>query len=150
MNTSTIESCVTLEVTRCCVCGTEFAVPEVILNTARKKGGYFYCPNGHHLGWAQGVEQTELNRLKREKASLAGQLDQAKADAQKQRKLREVAERSATAQKSQATQARNKLKRVARGTCPCCQRSFTNLRRHMETKHPENVKAAAVLESVSQ
>lgn len=29
-------------------------------------------------------------------------------------------------------------KRVANGVCPCCTRSFTNLRRHMATKHPNH------------
>jgi hypothetical protein len=27
--------------------------------------------------------------------------------------------------------------RIGNGVCPCCNRSFTNLRRHMTTKHPE-------------
>ena len=30
------------------------------------------------------------------------------------------------------------LKRIHKGVCPCCNRSFTNLKRHMETKHPEH------------
>lgn len=30
-----------------------------------------------------------------------------------------------------------KLSRVQRGVCPCCKRSFSNLARHMEKKHPE-------------
>jgi hypothetical protein len=28
-------------------------------------------------------------------------------------------------------------KRIKNGVCPCCTRSFTNLRRHLQTKHPE-------------
>lgn len=35
---------------------------------------------------------------------------------------------------------RGKLKaqttRVKNGVCPCCNRSFQNLKRHMNTKHP--------------
>jgi hypothetical protein len=33
-----------------------------------------------------------------------------------------------------------KLKRVHRGVCPCCKRTFQNIQRHMETKHPETLK----------
>jgi hypothetical protein len=40
------------------------------------------------------------------------------------------------AQRGQTTKARNQLERVGNGVCPCCTRSFTNLRRHMATKHP--------------
>lgn len=32
-----------------------------------------------------------------------------------------------------------KLKRIHNGVCPCCNRSFVNLQRHMKTKHPEVV-----------
>jgi len=41
-----------------------------------------------------------------------------------------------TAGKAKAAAARLQ-KRVANGVCPCCTRSFANLRRHMETTHPE-------------
>jgi len=33
-------------------------------------------------------------------------------------------------------------KRVTNGVCPCCHRSFQNLRRHMATKHPNEAKDA--------
>lgn len=32
------------------------------------------------------------------------------------------------------------IDRVGKGVCPCCKRSFTNLRRHMTTKHPDVAK----------
>jgi len=36
---------------------------------------------------------------------------------------------------SDAAKAQRKLKRVHRGVCPDCNRSFENLARHMHTKH---------------
>ena len=33
--------------------------------------------------------------------------------------------------------AEKQLKRVHNGVCPCCNRSFQNLQKHMKTKHPE-------------
>lgn len=50
-----------------------------------------------------------------------------------QRRLRDHAERQASARKGQVTRLKN---RAAAGVCPCCTRSFENLRRHMTTKHP--------------
>ena len=41
--------------------------------------------------------------------------------------------------KERKSKARLK-KRVVAGVCPCCTRSFTNLRRHIQTKHPEALK----------
>ena len=32
--------------------------------------------------------------------------------------------------------------RVAHGVCPCCNRTFKQLARHMKTKHPDYVEAA--------
>jgi len=52
----------------------------------------------------------------------------------RQRERAERTERRLSAQKGVTTRIKN---RVANGVCPCCKRSFTDLRRHMETKHPK-------------
>lgn len=96
----------------------------------RQKGTTFYCINGH----PQSYTETENAALKK-------QLEQQKAETERERlaanSARAIAE---TARKAERI-ARGKLKaqteRVKNGVCPCCTRSFTNLRRHMETKHPE-------------
>ena len=36
----------------------------------------------------------------------------------------------------QDLQRKKFIERTGNGVCPCCKRSFTNLRRHMNTKHP--------------
>jgi hypothetical protein len=104
-------------------CGVQFAVPQALLNVSRTHGTSFYCPKGHLLRIGEG----EVDKLKRQ------------VENEKQR--REWAEKNAaTARKAEAI-VRGKLKaqseRVKNGVCPCCNRSFTNLRRHMSTKHPE-------------
>jgi hypothetical protein len=48
----------------------------------------------------------------------------------------EAERRSKAAYKGQLTKVRRK---VANGSCPCCNRHFENLQRHMQTKHPEYV-----------
>lgn len=59
--------------------------------------------------------------------------------AAKQREETEKARRwevEAALSKEQASKARLK-KRIKNGVCPCCTRSFTNVQRHMATKHPD-------------
>lgn len=38
--------------------------------------------------------------------------------------------------KAQSTRLRKVKDRVKNGVCPCCNRTFVNLQRHMHTKHP--------------
>ncbi|MFB3077027.1 MAG: hypothetical protein ACE1Y4_03380 [Lysobacterales bacterium] len=82
-------------------------------------------------------KETEADRLrimlKEEEDGLCRERarhDQTRADL-------EATELSRRAHKAAATRIKN---RVARGVCPCCNRSFTNLHRHMESKHPNYLK----------
>jgi len=83
-----------------------------------------YCPLGHSYFIAAQGKAAELEkRLLRERecsARLAAERDQAEA--------------SARAQKGHATRLR---KRAKAGVCPCCNRTFKQLARHMATKHPD-------------
>tara|TARA_Y100000310_G_scaffold338946_1_gene430083 strand:- start:1163 stop:1354 length:192 start_codon:yes stop_codon:yes gene_type:complete len=47
---------------------------------------------------------------------------------------RDAAEKTASTYKGQVTKLKNRAKA---GVCPCCNRTFQNLSRHMETKHPD-------------
>lgn len=72
----------------------------------------------------------------------------AESDVERERRLRTAAEeqrdtlrernqetkRQLSAQKAAATRLKN---RVGRGVCPCCNRTFRHLQKHMRTKHPE-------------
>lgn len=117
----------------CCVCGVVHAIPRVMWNNARNKGGYWYCPNGHHIGWDKKDSQSENDKLRGEVAELQGRVE-------RERMRTEAAKRETAAAKGQVTKIKN---RVGNGVCPCCQRSFTNLRRHMDSKHPDFAKEAA-------
>lgn len=92
----------------------------------------FYCAYGHQQYYPQGdSEATILRReLDRAKQRLAHKDDQIK-DALDQR---DTAERRRAAAQGQVTRIKN---RVSNGTCPCCNRSFQNLQRHMANKHPD-------------
>jgi hypothetical protein len=83
-----------------------------------------YCPLGHgHIVSGKGEAEELRERLKREQdraARLIADRDQIQA--------------SLTAQKGATTRAR---KRAAAAVCPCCNRPFVQLRRHMASKHPD-------------
>jgi hypothetical protein len=120
----------TLEVTTCGVCGVLFAAPQRLLDSCREDGDSFFCPNGHSLVFNDYENKRLKRQLERERdrnAALAAQRDQAEAEAR--------------TQKGRATRFRNdrdRIKgRVAAGVCPCCNRTFKNLERHMASQHPD-------------
>ena len=121
---------VTFKSTTCYACGVHFAMESNYYNKRLQDHGTFHCPSGH----AQHFTGTnDVDRLK------------AELEAQKQRTIREEAramrnyeamerqKRSASAYKGKLTRVKN---RVKNGVCPCCNRTFVNLARHMGTKHP--------------
>lgn len=107
----------------CCLCATEFSMSQNLYNQRMKDGRKFWCPNGHD----QVFTETELDRLRRERDRL------------KQENAR--LEQEASTATKQASAARKKVvslqKRAAAGVCPCCNRTVSQLARHMQTRHPE-------------
>ena len=89
----------------------------------------FYCPNGHPLTFGQ----TTKDRLEKELIRERQKLDQAQAEIEWQKKKRSDVERSLTATKGVVTRLKN---RAQSGTCPCCNRTFSDLAQHMANKHP--------------
>lgn len=117
---------VELTTMQCGSCGIVFAMPSAKYDQCRTKGGNFFCPNGH----ARVFREPDVKRLERELAQERQQHDQCRAD-------RDHAENRARTLKGVVTKKRKQLDRVSKGVCPCCNRSFENLHRHMQTKHPE-------------
>lgn len=118
---------VELYTVNCGCCGGVYAINEGYRVKQYEKGGVWTCPYCKvSWGYSNSSEnallkkQLEEERLRRDRA--LSDANQLRADL--------------TAQKAQTTKARNQLKRVKHGVCPCCSRSFQNLRRHIETKHP--------------
>jgi hypothetical protein len=105
----------------CCgECGIAFAIPDNFYTERRESRPLlqWFCPNGH----PRVFKESEADRLRRERDRLTQQLaEKNDAIAERDRKLKRLA------------------KRAAAGTCPCCQRTFSNMTRHMKTKHPEMV-----------
>jgi hypothetical protein len=104
----------------CISCGIPFAIPVDYKEMLKQKHTSFYCPNGHSQYYS-GKTQAEL---------LAEKLKQ---------KENEIAQKiTANIQlENQLDKANKKLKNVAAGKCPCCDKTFKVLSKHLANKHPE-------------
>ncbi len=107
----------------CCNCSVTFAIPTTMYTRLRQTGGNFYCPNGH----SQHYTETENQKLQKQIAQERQRREWAES-------ARDVAQKHESAAKGQLTKVKN---RVANGACPCCNRTFQNLHRHMKSKHPD-------------
>lgn len=111
-------------------CGIQFAMPQKFSDTCSQHGTVFHCPRGHALSYGESELVKANKRLEFEKI----RREAAERDAEAFRKARD------TARKAEGI-AKGKLKaqseRVKNGVCPCCNRSFLNLQRHMATKHKD-------------
>lgn len=119
-----------LELKTCPICGIHYAVDKVVMDYKRAapsgdKDRGWYCPNGHSLVF----QVSEADRFRQERDRARQQL--ARAEDEK----REAEER---ARKAEAKVARQH-KRAVGGACPCCTRTFSNVQRHMRSKHPDVV-----------
>jgi hypothetical protein len=115
----------TFEILNCSRCDIPWAMTDTYVDHRRDDGKTFYCPNGHG--------QVFKHTLREKNEQLQEQLDAARQLAREERAAAEREQRRHAATKGQLTKAR---KRAAGGVCPCCNRSFVDMARHMATKHP--------------
>lgn len=113
-----------------CWCGIGHAIPSSLARQAEENGTTVYCPLGH--AWS--CTETEVDKLRKQVAAKTAQLDQEKARTR-------TLEASRNALKGEITKAK---KRVGKGVCPCCNRHFANVERHMSTQHPDFADAPPV------
>lgn len=116
----------------CCTCALGFYIPSEFENARRRDGAVFYCPSGHQLTYGA----SEADILRRER-------DRLKQDAARLEEEARLAWNTATAELARAKRAEAEVRRVTKrataAVCPCCNRSFSQLARHMKTKHPDVV-----------
>ena len=111
----------------CNGCGMSFAAPNFLLRQFDEEGAFMRCPNVN-CPWPSFSRQTTENQR------LQKQIEEANRSQRYWKNEHELEKRSHSATKGKLTKTKNRL---ANGVCPCCNRSFTNLKRHMESKHPE-------------
>lgn len=111
-------------------CGLTFAVPKTWEDKRREDHTWWYCPNGHQQHFSG---KTEAEKLQLERDRLAQRIAERDDEIRAERERRESVERSLTATRGVITRIKN---RVGKGVCPCCNRTFSDLQRHMHTQHP--------------
>jgi hypothetical protein len=122
----------TLVVEQCYKCAVKFAMPKSLRDQClADHDRSFYCPNGHGQVYAG---ETEAQKLKRSLESAKDDAAFWRTRARHEEEQSQHLKRSRDAYKGRVTQLKN---RAANGVCPCCNRYFANLHRHMNTKHPE-------------
>jgi hypothetical protein len=99
--------------------------------TLKRSSQTFRCPWGHQQYFPLG--KTEAQKLQDELDRERQRRQSAEQNIEWESQQRKQAERSAIAYKGQATRLRNRAKA---GVCPCCQRTVSQLARHMASKHP--------------
>lgn len=116
----------------CARCKCEVWIPDDLYAAAKRSENIgFHCAYGHSLVFKEG--ETEADKLRRERDRLAQQIAYKDDEIKRQREQREAAERRLSATKGVVTKIKN---RVGNGVCPCCNRTFGNLARHMMNEHP--------------
>lgn len=108
----------------CYKCGVTFAMTADMDRRRRNDHEKFYCPNGHGQAY---LGKTEAQKLREELDAQTRRLENARQNVERVRH-----ERDAVAKAHRKMRAR-----VMNGVCPCCNRSFANLRQHMQGEHPE-------------
>jgi hypothetical protein len=130
---STITVSTQLSVRTCPDCGGVYAIAQQFLNEAYRLGDfrkmwacpYCYAKRGYGEGQTQKLEK-QLAAAQREKAWYE----------ERSRSLRQERDHLSKSRDGLRGALVKVKKRVAHGICPCCKRSFQDLRRHMESKHP--------------
>lgn len=122
----------------CCACAVVFGMAPALHAQRLKDHEWFYCPNGHKQHYTgETDEQRRIKELERQVANEKARAERAVSD----KEWAESSLRGARIQRGKAEAAKRRLEaRVHAGVCPCCNRTFQQLARHMKAKHPDVVK----------
>ncbi len=116
----------------CCSCHVPFAFTNEHYDRLKKTGEWFYCPSGHKQHYSKTTEQS----LREQLAERDAQITREQAFS---RRAWEAQQEAEAREKMAAGETKRIVSRIASGVCPCCNRTFSNLARHMKTKHSEHV-----------
>ncbi|MGI4789231.1 MAG: hypothetical protein ACRYFS_10335 [Janthinobacterium lividum] len=137
MPTFTMSTQIKVAFESCARCGTVFGMTEELQNQFRKNKETFYCPVGH----AQSYTRSEADNLKAQLKAKDDELLRTKrrleweeTNANRLKENLSHTERRLSATKGVLTRTKN---RIANGVCPCCNRYFADLHKHMSGQHPD-------------
>lgn len=118
-------------------CGLQFALPDMFVARRREDQKTWYCPNGHSR-WFPGKTEAQKQQERADRLQRTVEAREADLRFEQRRLINE--RRSHAATKGQLTKTK---KRIGNGVCPCCNRHFTNVERHMASQHPDYEPAAS-------
>lgn len=113
-----LQTVLRLKTTTCITCGCVIGLQDEYYDERLRDHRDFHCPNGHQQHFSSESDEEKAKRMLREE------------QARHQRTLQRENDERAAKEKLE-----RKLKRVGRGVCPECNRSFQNLARHMACQH---------------
>lgn len=120
---------IAIDTLSCGNCGVYFGMESGQLAKVQADGSWFYCPNGHRIHYFETANQ----RLEKERDAERQRRRNAEATLTHTRDQLDAERRSKAAYRGHLTRVK---RRIANGVCPCCSRSFDNVRRHMASQHP--------------
>jgi len=124
MASLTLQIMTDLTTVDCGVCGGTYAINERYRKQKAQEGGGWHCPYCEcSWGFFDDYENAKLRR----------QLEQERKRKEWAQQEAKNAENKRRAAVGQVTKIK---RRVSKGVCPCCNRTFKDLAAHMETKHP--------------
>lgn len=114
-------------------CGcVDFAVPDSTYKRWHNTHCNWHCPTcgaSRHF-----VAQSEAEKARAERDQARIELATVRTYADELRDQRDQEKRRAISYRGHLSRTK---KRIAQGVCPCCQRTFAQLSRHMKAKHPD-------------
>lgn len=128
----TLEATTELVVTSCW-CGVALAIPGGLFKEAKRRGQAIYCPLGHTFVYGKTVED-EAKELRAQVENQKKIISDWASDYGQLHEKKERVQKQLASTRGVLTRTRNRIKN---GVCPCCNRSFTDLHRHMANKHPD-------------
>ena len=130
---ATISVTTELKAVHCGECGGTYAIDANFHRIKKEKGGFWNCPYCQ-CSWGYPADSSELARLKRKLEYTEADRDRQHRRHQEEKDRHERTQRRLSATQGVVTRTKN---RVAKGVCPCCNRTFQDLQRHMASKHPD-------------
>ena len=127
---------VSISHTYCCWenCDAIIIMPNDVMDQFKNDHEFWHCYRGHSQHFSG---KSDKEKLKDKLRMAEKRAEWANEGTRKANDRADRAERSLTATKGHVTRQK---KRAAAGVCPCCNRTFKQLARHMKMQHPSYTK----------
>jgi hypothetical protein len=130
----------------CYSCGVPFAIPSNLQRKFKDTRESFYCPNGHRQAYLKSTEEELRDKQQKELFQKNLEIQRLKRDSDG---FQELWQNKIKENKKLTLQKKRIEKRIMAGVCPCCNRTFQNLAKHMENKHKGSGKTKAKINDLS-